>query len=415
MRVFNGLNKLQTASLFPFIFCSVFIAIAEILQLTGRNIGPDAGNILNNFSQLFYFLLGYVFCYFITLQLTDGRHAFKGFWSLVCLAMVNTAIYSFYDAGSVYFIGIIVAVFCVFCFNKFDKLLAMSVSVICSVLFGILFGFMIDYWNDFMMWIAESISGKGNFSAVLFSIFDNILSLFGIDTLKDMIFYKSYGGSIVYGGEIVTGVKDLFDAGYKGEIVSAYLSGHYFLLFALLGIAVAMLANLKGIQKYVLAVITAGALISGNISIFLLFMLLESPFLFAAILFIGAISYLTAFILNLDMGYIFSGGVIEMIINLNNPVYLFAGGIVFVAIGYFFYKFSYEKHGISDSMNTYIPTRLNSFVKALGGINNLIRYKDNDLEVRNPKLIDTVAIECEINENIVTSDDERFIELKEYL
>lgn len=415
MRFFNGINKLQTASLFPFIICSVFLIIAEVLQLIMNNISLESEMIFYNFSELLYRLSGYAFCYFITLELTHKRTAFSAFWSVLCLAVVNTAVSSFYEEGTPYILGIIAAVFCAYCFNRFDQALALSLTMICAILSGILIGYVIDYWDNFIMSLSRLISGKGLFSPVLFSVTDNILSLFGIDTLKDMIFYKSYGGSVVYGGEIVTGVKDLFVSGYSGELVSAYLSGHYFLLFALAGIALSLFFTLKGAQRYILLAVTVGAVVSGNISILLLFLFLESPFLFFSVLFIGAIAYLSAYVLKLGIGYTFNGGMIEMIMNLNNPVYLLAGGVVFVAIGYFIFKFSFEKHGISDSLNYYIPTRLTPFVKALGGINNIIRYKDNGLEVRNPKLIDTVSIECEISENIVTSKDKRLIELKEYL
>lgn len=415
MRFFNGLNKLQTASLFPFLFCSAFIVIAEILLLIGNHISSDSAIVFENFAELLYNLLGYVFCYFITLQLTNGKNSFKAFWSVLCLAVFTTAAGAFYGNGTVYFSGIVIALLCSFLFNRFEKALALSSTMICSILFGILFGFLIDYFDNFVMWLSERVSGKGYFSPVLFSIFDTFFSLFGIDTFKEMFFYKSYGGSVMYSGEIITGVKDLFSAGYTGNLVSGYLSGHYFLLFALLGIALSLLSNLKGAQKYALIAVTVGAVLSGNISIMLLFLFFESPFLFISVLFIGALSYLSAFILNLGVGYIFNGGIAEMILYMDNAVYLLAGGMVFVAIGYFVYKLIYEKHGITDCMNIYIPARLNTFVKALGGISNIIRYKENALEVRNPKLIDTVLIDCEIKENLVISDDEKFSELKEYL
>lgn len=415
MRFFNGINKLQSASLFPFIFCSVFLVIAELLQLVGSTFSAENEIIFYNFSKLLYDLMGYAFCYFVTYRLTYKKSAFCAFWGVLCLAVFYTAASSFYESRSVYFAGIIMALFCVFCFNKLDKILAMSLTMICSILFGILSGFLLEYWDDFVMWFSNLISGKGYFSPVLFSVSDNIFSLFGIDSLKNMIFYKSYGGSIIYEGEIVTGVKDLFNAGYTGNLVSAYLSGHYFLLFALVGVAASLFNNLKGIQKYILAVVTVGAVISGDISILLLFLFFESPFIFIAVLFIGALAYLSAFILDLGMGYVFSGGIIELINYIDKAVYLLAGGVVFIAIGYFVYKYCYEKHGISDCLNVYIPTRLNSFVKALGGISNIVRYKNDAIEVRNPKLIDTVAIECEIDENIIKSNDKRFFELKEYL
>ncbi|MCH5321261.1 MAG: hypothetical protein J1E36_05830 [Eubacterium sp.] len=415
MRFFRGINRLQTSSLFPYIFGSAFLVIAEALLLIGDNISSENEMIFYNFSELFYRLLGYVFCYFITIELTHKRHTFTAFWSVLCLAVINTAVSSFYDETTPYFIGIIVAVFCAYCFNRLDRILSLSLTMISAILFGVLIGFLIDYRDNFIMSLSQLISGKGFFSPVLFSVSDNILSLLGIDTLKDMIFYKSYGGSLIYGEEIVTGVKDLFSAGYNGELVSAYLSGHYFLLFALAGMAISLFSTLKGTQRYILLVVTACAVFSGNINILLLFFILESPFLFFSILLIGALAYLSAYILELSVGYIFNGGIVEMIMYIDKGVYLLAGGIVFIAIGYFVFKFSFEKYGISDTLNCYIPTRLSSFVKALGGINNIIRYKDNALEVRNPKLIDTVSIECEISENIVTSKDKRLIELKEYL
>lgn len=415
MRFFKGINKLQSASLFAFIFCSVFLVIGELLQLIGSTANFENEIIFYNFSKLLYDLMGYAFCYFVTYRLANKKSAFSAFWAVLCLAVFYTALSSLYESSSVYFTGIIMAVLCAFCFNKLDKTLAMSLTMICSILFGVLFGFLLEYWDNFVMWLSNLISGKGYFSPVLFSIADNILSLFGIDSLKDMMFYKSYGGSLIYEGEIVTGVKDLFSAGYTGELVSSYLSGHYFLLFALVGISASLFNNLKGIQKYILAVVAVSAVISGDISILLLFLFFESPFVFLSVLFIGALAYLSAFILDLGIGYIFSGGIIELIMYMDKAVYLLAGGIVFIAIGYFVYKFCYEKHGISDCLNTYIPTRLNSIVNALGGIRNIVRYKNDALEVRNPKLIDTVAIECEIDENIIKSKDIRFLELKEYL
>ncbi|MDE6155458.1 MAG: hypothetical protein K2F67_03375, partial [Eubacterium sp.] len=370
MRFFNSINKLQGASLFPFIFCSVFLVIAELLQLIGSTVSADSEIIFYNFSKLLYDLMGYAFCYFITYRLTCKKSAFSAFWGVLCLAVFYTAMNSLYESRCVYFVGIIMALLCAFCFNRLDKVLAMSLTIISSILFGVLSGFLLDYWDNFVMWLSQLISGKGYFSPVLFSVTDNIFSLFGIDSLKEMIFYKSYGGSIIYEGEIVTGVKDLFSAGYTGQLVSSYLSGHYFLIFALVGVSIALFYNLKGIQKYILAVVTVSAVISGDISILLLFLFFESPFVFAAVLLIGALAYLAAYILNLGIGYVFSGGIIELIMYIDKTVYLLAGGVVFVAIGYFVYKFCYEKHGISDCLNIYIPTRLNNFVKALGGINN---------------------------------------------
>lgn len=416
MRFFKGLNKLQTASLLPFAVCSAFIALSEILLVCSGGLNGSVKDVFTDFSDLFKMLCGYVFCYFLTVRLTKGREIYKGFWSVLCLLLFNTAAFSFYsEREGVYFFGIIASLFCTYCFNRFGGAVALSVSVISSVLFGILFGFIGEYWNNFVMWLADIISNKGAFSSALFAVFDNIFSLLGIDTLKEMMFHKSYGGSLFYGNELLTGVKDLFAGGYSGKLVSAYLSGHYFLLFAIVGVCLSLFFDLKGGQKYVLAFTALGAVISGNFSLIFLFLFFESPFIFIALLIISAIAYLSAYILDLGVGYTFGGGIIELIVNFDNGVYLIAGGVVFAALGYFVYKYCLEKYGITDCYNTYIPTRLNAFVKALGGVNNIVRFKGDYLEVRNPKLVDCFSVECEIEENMIKSKDERFNELREYL
>lgn len=417
MRLFKAFNRLQTAMLLPFLICSVFVAVAEIMQLiciyTG--LAADAKNVLSGFSESLYALTGYVFCYYITLKLTNGKQAFKAFWSVMCFALLSTAANSFVDGIPLFILGIFTGLLCSFCFNRFGMILALAVTVGTCVIIGILTGLVSDSWNNFIMELSGFISDKAYFSPVLFGVVDNIFSLLDIDTFREMIFNNSYGGSVLIGDEIVTGVKDMLKAGYSGKLVSTYLSGHYFLLFSLSGISAALFFDLKGVQRYVLLATAVCAVISGNLTFLLLFLFLESPYLFAAVLILSAGAYLAAYVIDLGMGYLADGGITEMIIYSDKLVYLLAGGVVFVAIGYFVYKFVFEMHGISDCCNVYIPTRLNGFVTALGGMSNIIRYKDGGIFVRNPKLVDTVSVECEIDENFIKTEDERLDELREYL
>lgn len=417
MRLFKAFNRLQTAMLLPFLICSVFVAVAEIMQLiciyTG--LAADAKNVLSGFSESLYALTGYVFCYYITLKLTNGKQAFKAFWSVMCFALLSTAANSFVDGIPLFILGIFTGLLCSFCFNRFGMILALAVTVGTCVIIGILTGLVSDSWNNFIMELSGFISDKAYFSPVLFGVVDNIFSLLDIDTFREMIFNNSYGGSVLIGDEIVTGIKDMLKAGYSGKLVSTYLSGHYFLLFSLSGISAALFFDLKGVQRYVLLATAVCAVISGNLTFLLLFLFLESPYLFAAVLILSGGAYLAAYVIDLGMGYLAGGGITEMIIYSDKLVYLLAGGVVFVAIGYFVYKFVFEKHGISDCCNVYIPTRLNGFVSALGGMSNIIRYKDGGIFVRNPKLVDTISVECEIDENFIKTEDERLDELREYL
>ena len=65
-------------------------------------------------------------------------------------------------------------------------------------------------------------------------------------------------------------------------------------------------------------------------------------------------------------------------------------------------------------MNIYIPSRLNGFVKKLGGIENIIRIKDSKIEVRNPQLVNLIEGSCEIKGNIVEADKNLTDDLEEY-
>ena len=78
-------------------------------------------------------------------------------------------------------------------------------------------------------------------------------------------------------------------------------------------------------------------------------------------------------------------------------------------------KYILLRFGISDIYNVYIPSRLNGIVDSLGGVGNIIRSKNNFIEVRNPALVNELYLDCDINENIIKSDNEMFIELTEYI
>lgn len=415
MKLFEKFNRLQSGLLLSFVFTSILIVAAEILNLISVAIDNSFGAGIQGFINLFSNLIVYIFCYFLTVSLTDGKKWLKGFWCIVCFAFFQTAFSAVYDAGIYYLAGLLIAVLVSYLFNRYNITISMSVSIIFSITFGILSGYLFEYFENFLMTVSQVVSGKGIFSAALFSAIDSIFTLLGVDNFRDLFFYKSYGGSQLIDGNIVTGIKDLFEAGYSGNLISSFLSGHYYLLFAVAGICVSMMNKLKNPQKTVLIILLVSSVLSGNLTYLFLFIFLESPFLFLSVLFVSVLSYVSAYLLKLGMGYMFNGGMIELIMNSDNYVYLLAGGVVFFTIGYFLFKFSYEKHGISDCINIYIPTRLSSTVEALGGIENIIRFKGDKLEVRNPKLINTVKIDCEIDENIVESNNEKFIELKEYL
>ena len=147
----------------------------------------------------------------------------------------------------------------------------------------------------------------------------------------------------------------------------------------------------------------------------MLFILLESPYLFLSLCAISALGYFCASIIKISAGFSFGGGIIEILFNADKYVYLITLGVVFIAIGYFVTKYFYEKYGISSLLNIYIPNKLKKTVSALGGIQNIIRFNDASIEVRNPKLVDVIQLDCEIKENNIKIKRSLIEDLKEYI
>lgn len=411
MRAYNLFNKIHNSALLAFIISSVFILIAELLQLLGYHISNEADVVLLNFSQLLLKLVPYVFCYFISMHFTNSERWLKAFWAVVCLCVFETAS----DISISFFAGIVAALMYSYFFERFNKYISFSVTLLSSVVFGLAMSYLGDIFKDILMGAARFVSNKGLVTAVLFSVISTVLCLFGSNSFNELFYYKSYGGTIVKDDNVITGIKDLFENGYSGEQLADYMTGHYFLLFVILGVMLALADELKAVQKICLLITMLCSFISGDISLALFFVFLESPFLFILITIISAICHVTAHLLDIRMGYLFSGSIVEMFGSIDKPVYFFVCAVVFVAIGYFVTRYSNIKAGISDCLNIYIPTRFNHLLNALGGIVNVIKVNDDVAEVRNPKLVNTFDLKCEIRENLVKVEDDEIKELGEYL
>lgn len=411
MRAYSFFNKIHNSSLLAFIISSAFIVIAEFLQLLGYYIGDGADVVLLNFSQLLLKLVPYIFCYFITMYFTNGERWLKAFWAVICLCVFATAS----GIQISFFAGIAAALMYSYFYEHFNKYISFSVTLISSVLVGLAMSYLGDVLKDLLMSTARFVSDKGIVTAVLFSVISTILSLFGSNSFNELFYYKSYGGTMVKDDNVITGIKDLFENGYSGEQLADYMTGHYFMLFVILGVMLALADELKAVQKVCLFITMLCSFVSGNISLALLFIFIESPFLFILITIISAVCSVTSHLLDIRMGYLFSGGIAELFTSLNKPVYFFVCAVVFVAIGYFVTRYSNVRAGISDCFNTYIPTRFNHLLGALGGIANIIKISEDVAEVRNPKLVNTFDLKCEIRENLVKVEDEKLKELGEYL
>lgn len=416
MKLYEKFNFLSDKLIIPFIFSGAFAAVNEIMMLIADFSDDSVNTIVVSIGNVFIKLISYVFCYYLTGALCEKNKILLGFLSILCLSVFSSS-FTAVSGESISFFGGIFVGAVISAIIKYIKnnTTGFLFSFAVSLLFGLLFGFLYEYYNDINMYISSFISGKGIFSAIFFAIVNAGYSIFDSSNFADLFFYKSYGGSIFFDNNIVTGVKDLLDAGYNGKLISTYLSGHYYLMFSVFGICLSLLQDLKKIKKKILIFLIVCTAVSGNFSLIYLFLFLESPALFVSIIIISALAYGCAYLIDLGFGFLHSGSLIELFIYNGNIVYLLAGGTVFFAIGYFVYKYCYEKYGISECCSIYVPEKLRFVVDALGGIKNIIRYRDDKIEVRNPKLVNTILLECEINENVIECKNDQLIQLKEYL
>ena len=319
MRAYSFFNRIHNSSLLAFIISSAFIVIAELLQLLGYYIGDGADVVLLNFSQLLLKLVPYIFCYFITMYFTNGERWLKAFWVVICLCVFATAS----GIQLSFFAGIAAALMYSYFYEHFNKYISFSVTLISSVLVGLAMSYLGDVLKDLLMSMARFVSDKGIVTAILFSVISTIFSLFGSNSFNDLFYYKSYGGTMVKDDNVITGIKDLFENGYSGEQLADYMTGHYFMLFVILGVMLALADELKAVQKVCLLITMLCSFVSGNISLALLFIFIESPFLFILITIISAVCSVTSHLLDIRMGYLFSGGIAELFTSLDKPVYFF--------------------------------------------------------------------------------------------
>lgn len=265
------------------------------------------------------------------------------------------------------------------------------------------------------MVISAFISNKGNLSSALFGLINTVLSAFDVSSFSDMFYYKSFGSSTVIGTNVISGAINLFKNDISSNSVNMYLSGHSYLIFLLLGAFSFLNTKLKGFEKFVFIIVFASMFLCGNVNYFLFYIFIESPYMFYSICVMASLCYFSAAIIQISSGFIYGGGIFEILLNSDKYVYLITGSIVFVAIGYFVSKYFYEKYGVSSCFNIYIPKRLRKTVSSLGGVQNIIRISNDLIEVRNPKLINEIDLKCEVKENQIKIDLNKISDLKEYL
>lgn len=410
MNIYNCINKFKNNMLVPFGVAAIIFSFKVLFDFLSFKTDNDIISF-KNLSSCFEFFVPLIIAFFTTFYLAKGRKTFKALFVLFC----TFVFYSLFSQSKSYFFAILISLLAYYCYENLSVITASLLIIASSLIFAVLCTYLYDYYNNLIMVVAAFVSDKGNISSALFGFINTLLSPFDFKSFENMFYFKSFGSSIVVDNKVISGAINIFNNNVKSQSIITYLSGHSYLIFLIVGVFSSLVKELNGFEKLIFIVLFTSAVLCGNINLFMLFIFLESPYLFLSMCAVASLCYFCASIVKISVGFSFGGGIFEILINADKYIYLITISVVFVAIGYFVTKYFYEKYGISSLLNIYIPNKLKKTVSSLGGVQNIIRFNDASIEVRNPKLVDEIALDCEIKENNIKINKSIIDDLKEYI
>lgn len=411
--MYKNSNRLLQAIQLPLIVGAAVYLICEATRILG-SVWQEAQSPLSAFADEFQYIVPCFFAFFIPYKFCGKKSTRKALWSLLCFFAYGSAYNAVSSQRATVFAGILAGLLFAYIFNALHGVYPWVVTAFLALVLGVACGYIYDVYENVFIYVLNVIGSRGSVTSFLFGFLNNIFELISPD-FKLLVYEKSYGGALFLDGSVVTGAKHIYAASSGATAVSTFLSGRFVQLFAVPGIAMAIAEVLKGRKKKGFIVLAVCCFLSGNTSLLYLYILLESPFLFLAGAFLAGVSYLAASLLDFSAGFAYSGGFAELIMNFGGNMLLPVVGIVITVLSYFVFRYSIIKYDVSESENIYIPPRLKSVVEALGGIHNIIRLRENGVEVRNIKKVNTLKLNGEMKENIFVTDNPEVVALGEYL
>lgn len=414
MRFYKKSSLLLKSIWIPLTVCAVLYCICELLNVIGNGVQGDLQGEFFAFAKALPHFAPFLIVFFVPYKLCHRQVVYKALWCTLCFAVYGSAYWAISEKSSSIFASVLLGVLFAYIFNKFPSKAAFLFTAVLSFLLGAACGYLFDLYENMLIWILNSIGNRGSVTAFLFGFLNHFFELISSD-FKTLVYEKSYGGAVFIDGAMATGAKHIFEQSVQAEAVHTFLSGRLVQLFTLPGMALAVADALKGSKKHGFILLSVCAVLSGNMTLFFIFVLLESPFLFLAAAFLSALCYLTASLLQFTAGFYENGGAVELILYLNKNYLLLLVGVAFMVLSYFLFQYCILKYDVSERANIYIPKRLQWAADALGGVHNIIRFKEEGVEVRNVKRIDTLRLDGEMKENLFCTDNPQVVELAEYL
>ena len=331
MNIYNYFNKLKNAMLISLGITSIIFAFKAFFDFLAFKMNNEIISF-KNLSSCLAFFAPLAISFFTTFYLIDGRKTFKALFTLFCAFVF----YSVFTQSKSYFFAVLISLLAYYCYKNLNFVTASLLLLSSTLIFAVLCTYLYDVYNNLIMGISSFVSNKGNISSAMFGFVNTLLSPLDFSSFENMFYYKSFGSTqVINNNSIVSGAINIFKNNINSQAVITYLSGHSYLIFLIIGVFSSLIKELKGIEKAVLCIIVASSILCGNVTIFMLFIFLESPYLFLSLCVISSLGYFCASIVKISVGFCFGGGIIEIFINADKYVYLITLGIVFTAIGYF--------------------------------------------------------------------------------
>lgn len=295
---------------------------------------------------------------------------------------------------------------------KIDTISLFYILLISGVIAGVTIGALYDYLYSILRAFCAFISKK----PLLFGFSNNIYSVMLGNNFESLMLNKYYSASTIVNNELVAGVKNAFMLNTDSPIraVSYYMSGKYFLsVFVTLGYFISIYSRLSSNQAYAFALVSVLSFCFGDIKLFALFLLVYNPVVYLSYLVATFACYLVPVLLDIRIGYLNNGSIIELIKYGKSWIYFFISGIIIAVMSYFLVQIAVSRFDITQ--NKILPRDVRKIVTALGGERNIESINSDSVSVKNPNLIDILKLDCEIHENIITLKYGDLELLKEFL
>lgn len=277
------------------------------------------------------------------------------------------------------------------------------------ILVALLFGYLHPLLNEYLKAFAKLISGKG----ALFGVVKSFYELFISDSLTKLFYNTSYSKSEVINGGIVSGAVNVFKADRNNSVCAEYLTGAYFAdIFLPLGIFASLIKSMRDDLKLAFVFSLAASVITGESTLFLLFVLVYNPVLYFAFILVSYISYIVPPLINLNVGFVNNASLIELFKYGNNWGYFLITGVVLSILMYFVSRLVISRFKLS--YGRFYPKKVRKIISSLGGEDNIIRIKSENVFVSNPNLVNILTLDCDIHGDKITLNPAELELIKEY-